>query len=501
MFSLDAIPEPTNNAPSTEPVDAPAHHQLIATTPAEVNPQTNANDKSASSNQDADTHVDSIAVLLVLLIAGALLRIVLGLLGPLQGITPAAIEQTQQHGKQTLSGETQTAYPLFDLLALGVGATGLPAWSVVLIGSALTFAAIPAAFFIGQTLTDRRAAGIAAAAIVAVHPAVLTAANSYNSAAIALGLITLGLATLCFVERKGALVAFMSGIALGLAGLAAPLCWLVGALAGPITYKLARRRGVANALGLALMVMLLATTPALSYRAVFFGHDTNALFPEWSSTNLTEQTPTPLNRLLVTMTHPSFNELGEAMHLPLGDAGRLKVTGTAAPAKAGNRDVVADTLADGWLILNAALAGLAAISIGVMLARRRMAEAFLLVIPITAMAFTTLEPGEAIRLPMIALVGVLATSLFATKSIPYIDEEAKEAKRLAKLAKREAKEQARQERELAKHKESLYAFDQPTRPKPPRQTAQATPSHPEQADTTAHPAPQDEAPAVSARPI
>lgn len=500
VLSLDAIPEPSNNAPPKESEQAPAHHQLISTTPTEVEQPTNSTDKSASSKQDADQHVDSIAVLLVLLIAGALLRMVLGLLGPLQGITPAAIEQAQQHGKQILSGETQTAYPLFDLLAFGLGSTGLPAWSLVLLGSILTFAAIPAAFVIGQTLTDRRVAGLLAAAVVAVHPAVLTAANSYNNVAIAIGLITLGLTALCFVERKGALVAVVGGGALGLAGLAAPLCWLVGALAGPLTYKLARRRGAAKALGFAFLVTLLAAAPALSYRALFFGTDTNALLTEWSSVNHTEQTPSPMNRLLVTMTHPSFNELGEAMHLPLGDAGRLKVSTVAALAETANRDIVADSLADGWLILNAALAGLAAISIGVMLARRRMAETIVLAVPLAAMALTTLPPGEAIRLPMIALVGVLATGLFATRSVPYIDEEAREAKRLAKLAKRDAKEQAKQERELAKHKESLYAFDQPTRGEKQPQQQQTKPTNSERQETilTSH---EEQAPAISGRPI
>lgn len=500
VFSLEAIPEPTNNAPSTEPGDT-AHHQLITAAPVEDSTQPIASKAQATPNEDTDEHVDSIAMLLVLLIAGALLRVVLGLLGPLQGIGPAQVALAQEHGKAILANETQTAYPLFDLLAHGIGTTGLPAWVIVLLGSLLTLASIPAAFVIGQTLTGRRAAGIVAAAIVALHPAVLTAANSYNSAAIAIGLITLGLASLCFIERKGALVATIGGVLLGLAGLAAPLCWLVGVLAGPMTYKLARRRGAMNAMGLAVMVTLLAAAPTATYRAVFFGVETNALLTEWQSDNAAEHMPGPMDRMLVTMTHPSFSELGEAMHLPMGDAGRLKVNSVGTQTTQADRDVVADTLADGWLLLNAALAGLAAISIGVMLARRRFAETIVLAIPLAALALTNLPPGEALRLPMIALVGILATGLFAKRSVPYIDEEAREAKRLAKLAKRDAKEQAKQQRALAKHKDSLYAFDQPTRADTRRESKQAEPTQAEPTQSAIITEHQDEPPALSARPI
>lgn len=443
--------------------------------------------------------MDSVALLLVLLIAGALLRFVLGLLGPLQGIDPTQAQHAQQHGKQILTGEPNTAYPIFDLLSYGLASTGLPAWGAVLLGSILTLASIPAAYIVGQALTGRHLAGVVAAAIVAVHPAVLTASNSNASPALAIGLITLGLATLCFIQRKGTVVAFVGGGLLGLAGLVAPLCWLVGVLAGPVTYKLARRSGVAKAFAMAIVVTLLAAAPAMTYRAVFFGHNTNALLTEWDHANTTAHTPAPLQRLLVTMTHPSFSELGEAMHLPLNDAGRLKIGNTAAPVTQGQRDAVADALADSWLVLNAALAGLAAISVGVMIARRRIAETLILALPLLALALCTLPPGEALRLPMIALVGVLATGLFATRSVPRIDEAAQEAKRLAKLEKQENKERARQERELAKHKESLYAFDKPAKPRRNKSNKADQPSEPTaQAILTEH---EEQAPALGARPI
>lgn len=463
MYGLSSIPEPSTNAPPPEP-DEPA---VRLPTGVPIDEPVEA-DQSAKPTQDqekgdAENQIDNVAILLVLLIAGALLRIVLGLLGPLQGIDETRIESAQQNGRDILAGQPADAYPLVDLMSLGLASTGMPAWILVVLGSVFTLVAIPAAYVIGRALTGRPVAGIVAAAIVAVHPAVLTAANSFDNTAIALGLLTAGLATLCLIEKRGSAAAMVGGILLGLAGLAAPLCWLVGTCAGPTAFKFARKAGTFKALSLGVIVTFLALAPAAAYRGVFLGSDPDALLSEWAGETATDTDP--LHQLLVGMTSPSFEALGEAMHLPLGDAGQLKIANSPTTTPDEKRDVVADALADGWLLINAALAGLAAVSAGVLLARRRFAEALLLTAPLVAIAFTTLPPSEALRLPMIALVGVLATGLLATRSVPNIDQEAIEAKRLAKQTKQEAKEHVKQERELKKHKESLYAFDNPKKPK------------------------------------
>ena len=500
MHSLSSIPEPCNNAPKPEAEEAPHQLPMTALTEAPLGrPGTNAAAPEKSEG-DADQQVDHLAILLVLLIAGALLRVVLGLLGPLQGIAPALVQQAEQNGSDVLSGDTTHAYPIVDLMALGIGSVGMPAWLLVVIGSLMTLLAVPAAYIIGRALTGRPAAGIVTAAIIAVHPAVLTAANSYSATAIALGLVTLGLAMLCMIEQRGSIMAWVGGILLGLAALAAPLCWLVGALAGPLVWKMSRKKGASKAFGAGLLVTVLALTPVAAYRTIVLGHDASSIITERSQPSADANTPGPLDQLLVAMTGTSFQQLGDAMHLPLGDAGRLKINYAPQPSTATDRDVVADTLADGWLLINAALAGLAAISMGVMLARRRFAETLLLAVPLAAIAFTTLAPTEALRLPMIALVGVLATGLLATRSVPFVDEEAREAKRLAKLAKREEKERARQERELAKHKDSLYAFDKHEKPKKPGKRAPGEPAveSTPQAILTQH---EEETPPLSARPI
>lgn len=497
MISLSNIPEPSNNAPQVQDVEDVAYPlasnamQRDDTIHGRITTQT-------QPSEDSDQQVDCFAVLLVLMIAAVLLRFVLGMLGPMQGIDIALIEFAQQQGKDILAGKPATAYPLFDLLAYGIASIGVPAWSVVVLGSLLTLASIPAAFVIGKTLTGRSAAGIIAGALIAVHPAVLTASNQYASHAIALGLVTLGLAALCLVEQKKSTAVLVGATLLGLAGLAAPVCWVVGVLAGPVVYKLARKDQSVRAFGYALLVVVLASTPTALYRASLIGTKAKSLLTEWNQQNAPDQLPGPTDRLLVTMTHPSFKELGQALHLPVSDAGRLKVIYGAAPPAQAERDIVADTLADGWLLMNAGLAGLAAISVGVMLARRRLAETLLLAVPLAALAFSTLPPSEALRLPMIAMVGVLATGLLATRCVHHVDEAAKEAKRLKKLAKREEKERKRQQRELEKHKDALASFDVPDRRKHQRRKIEPVTTQADQ--PFAEPA-TDDAPPITARPI
>ena len=496
MFSLSAIPEPSNNAP--KPDAAEAVHQPLSAVAVEDQPVAEpVNRPTQKQSPDAEQQVDSVAVLLVLLIAGALLRLVLGLLGPLQGIASQHIDLSHHNARELLAGRPADAYPLFDLIALGISKVGIPAWSLVVLGSLLTLVAIPAAFVVGQTLTGRRSAGTVAAAIVAVHPAVLAAANSFAGASIALSLVTIGLAALCLVEKRSGACVLTGGFLLGLAALAAPLCWIVGATAGPLTYKLARGKGAGKAFALGVLVVLLGVLPAGVYRALLVGQDADAIFAEFSANNAAAVSTNELERLLVSTTDPSFEELGLALHLPLGDAGRLSFSKTETTRTSQQRDVVADTLADGWLLVNAALAGFAAISIGVMLVRRRWAEAFVLTLPLAALALCTLQPGEVLRLPLLTLVGTLSVGLLATRSVPLVDEAMEEAKRLARQAKREEKERAKQERELSKHKESLYAFDKPAKTKRPRKQPSPLPAT-DQGILSQH---DEAAPAMPGRPI
>lgn len=467
MPSLSNIPEPTTAYRPEAPTPAPQ----VALETLKVQPdetQVATKDKQTTEDDEPQQMIDSVSCLLILLVAGGLLRLVLGLFGPLQGIDPARLERMADQGRRAFSDHPASAYPLADLLAAGVWYAGLPSWVMVAFGSLLTLAATPAAYVIGRAATGRRAAGILAAALITVHPAVLTASNTLSGSAIALGLVTIGLAMSAHAAKRGFAFAFGGGITLALAGLAAPLCWVIAALAGPFAGHTAFERGPRRAIAYALTVFVLGLGPIMAYRLAMFGPTTNAALIEFSNNAANATDRDHLDRMLITLTDPSLAELGKALHLPVGEAGKLTAN-TITAEMSDHRsppDAVADLLADAWLLMNAALASLATVSIGVMLARRRYVETAVIAAPLLTFAFANLTPGEVLRLPMIALVGVLAAGLLANRPIVNVDEEALAARatrKAAKLAAKEEKERARQERDLDKHKGDIYAFDKPTR--------------------------------------
>lgn len=492
MPSLSNIPEPTTAyRPEADASPAPTVPLIAGTTDANAlsDPtHQGPGNRTLPTDTDQPQHqIDGVSCVLLLLIAGALLRVVLSYFGPMQGISEAGVQALIDSGRSALAGNPADAFPLFDVVCVGVSVVGVPDWFGVAVGSLLTLAAVPAAYFIGHATTRRRAAGVLAAALLAVHPAVLASANALSATALAMSLVTIGLALVCHSAKRGTPAAAGGAVALALAGLAAPLCWVVALCASPLAARLAWKDGPRRSLGLALTVLVLGVGPVLAYRAAFFGPSPEALLAEFASTPLASEPPPAIDRLLITMTDPSLAELGEALNLPLGDAGRLAVFKTAAPVPEERRDVVADVLADAWLLLNAGLAGLATVSMGVMLVRRRVIELLVLATPLGAAAFVTLPPGETIKLPMIALLGVLSVGLISVRPTKEVNEErlaAKAAKKAAKAVAKEEKERAKQERELNKYKGGMYAFDKPSRREKKQRDKQHTQAH-EPAEPTA----------------
>jgi len=470
MRSLSNIPEPTaaSRADPSEPTPQTTVQTLTLRAKQQAPPRQAEAHRGDRSDEEPQQQIDSVSCLLLLLVAGALLRLVLGFFGPLHGVDAQAFHDLAQNGRQAFGDQPVDAYPLPGLIAAALSTAAAPGWVLVLIGSLLTLAAVPAAYLIGHATTGRSAAGVLAAGLIAVHPGVLTASNTASGTAIALGLLTIGLALSLHAAKRGLGFAIGGGLTLALAGLAAPLLWIVAALAGPFAGHAALRHGTAKALTFAGLISVLALGPIVGYRAFAYGPTTDAMLVEFTAdpTHAGHDRPAT-DRLLITLTDPSLAELGAALRLPLGDAGKLAANtirvGDRVPTQS---DPVADALADGWLLMNAALGALAAVSVGVMLARRRYIETAVLAAPLLALAFVHATPGETLRLPMIALVGVLAAGLLANKPVAEIDEQtlAKRAeRRAARHAAKEEKQQARQQRELEKHKGGLYAFDKPTR--------------------------------------
>ncbi len=466
MPSLSNIPEPTTGyRPDDNP---PAPQAALQTLDAQADASTN---KHASDPVDPgdepQQQIDSVSCLLLLLIAGGLLRLVLGLFGPMQGTDPDRLQALAEQGRLAFTSNPSNAFPVPGLLAAGLSTAGASGWVMVAIGSLLTLAATPAAYVIGRAATGRRIAGILAAALITVHPAVLMIANTLSGTAVALSLVTIGLALALHSAKRGYGFALAGGMTLALAGLAAPLCWVVAVLAGPFVGHVNQHHGTRRALLHAATVFVLALGPIAGYRAATHGMSADVMLVEFRDTADTESDLPALDRTLITLTDSSLTELGEALHLPIGDAGHLtrNAINAGRPA-ATTADPVANALADGWLLMNMALAALATVSVGVMLVRRRLVETLVLATPLIALGFASVPPGEVLRLPMITLLGVLAAGLLCNRPVPLIDEEARSeraARRAAKLAEKEEKERARQERGAAQQAEDLYAFDKPDR--------------------------------------
>lgn len=470
MTNLSNIPEPTSGY--RLPDDEPQTHvlPLAVAVHTDSGEPTSPFEQQAEDQDQPDQQIDLASCLLLLLIAGGLLRAVLGFFGPLQGVSHFTSQHVNERAEQLFNGAPVNAYPLFDALSAGAALTGAAEWVVVAIGSLLTLASVPAAYVVGRALTGRRIAGLIAAALLAIHPAVLANANTLSPTALAMSLVTIGLALACHASKKGLPFAIGGGLCLGLAGLAAPLCWVVGLVAAPLIARQNLPKGPAKAIAYAVFVLVLAVTPALAFRAVFIGSDAPSLLTEFdraASLASTETVP-PIDRLLITMTDPSLAELGAALHLPLGNAGQLAAYQNTAPLADREPDVVADILADAWVLMNASLAGLAAVSAGVMIARRRYFETLLLTAPVMAITLSALPPGEVLRLPMIAMIGVLAVGLLSSRPVSHITDEQRAEKLAAKQAAKDEKQRAKQNRLLDKHKDTLYAFDKQDRRKKPR---------------------------------
>ena len=517
MPSLSNIPEPTTaHRPITDEPEPPGLPPMIPRPEADDAPPHLKAGATRGEPDDPQQQMDSVLCLMLLLIAGGLLRLVLGFFGPVQGVNTAQYEQLTQQGKAIFAGKPSTPYPLLDALLAGLSQIGGAGWLAVAIGALLTLAAVPAAYKVGRALTQRRVVGVVAAALVAVHPGVLTASNSLSGVAFAMGLGTIGLALVSFAPKRGVSYALGGVVALALAGLAAPLGWVFTPIAALLVCKLSTEEsGLSKGISHALLVLVVGLGPIVGYRAAFMGIDAQGLAPEFAAPHNSGDEVDPTSRFLITMTDPSLKEMGELLHLPLGNAGQITMLKVDPPSELD--DPVADVLADSWLLMNAALAGLAAVSVGVMLLRRRFVEVLILTTPVIAISLSTLRPTEMLRLPMLPLIGVLAVGLFATRAVRALDEAAlaeKAQRKAAKQAKKQEKDRARQEHGAQKQKQNLYAFDKPSRAerkarkkraqanaKPTNPTGNKTDKQPEQPTGILTERVAEDETAVPARPI
>lgn len=464
MTSLSDIPEPTTafSAESSDDLGVEVGHAV----PLGLYSKSDEARVTQEVPDDPEHQIDSATFLMLLLIGGGLLRMVLMLLGPIQvGGIDAGIQRITTDFASLASdrGASAEAFVLYGLLADVLVDLGSPSWVLLAIGVGLSLLAIPAAYAVGRSLTGRRAPGILAATLVAFHPAVLTSAIRIGPEAIALGLGTVGLAMVCLSASRRTRDAAAGALLIALAGLTAPMCWLLGVVAGAVILKRYREADRREAWWVCAMTVCLSIGPVAGYRAYAFADHPEGLLVEWSGDvpgRASDAAELPVvNRWLITMTYTSIDRLGQALDLPLTEAGHFSFD--QPEATGGERDPVADALADGWLLINAALGCMAALSLGVMVCRRRVVESVALMLVLGGFAFSTLPPGELLRLPMIALVGVAALGLVASR--PVISDRVLQARferRASRLAEKEERQRATAERRSQKQLAKLYAFDE-----------------------------------------
>lgn len=465
MPSIANIPEPTS---AYRPIDT---DQPIEHAPLGVRPTM----ESASSGRERESDEQSIVSWMMVIVGGGLLmRVGMLYFGALREVPTAAIAPWHDLGQSLMQdpAAAQTAWPVFALLAAGTEQLGLPGWFVVLIGLLLTAAAIPATYALGKHLTGSVTAGLIASAVVGFHPAALAAAGVYGPMAFSLALTVIGLSLIALASQRGPAAALSGAIVLGIAVLTAPLAWAVVPLAGVLA---GQAQSIRVGLARAVLVLAIVTGPAIGWFALtgqnpLLPANSLSAWPAAGSVPAVAETAQAgfSEKMLYAAGNHSLPQLGQALHAQIIGDGPLtrtlnpNLTGLAQP------DAVADTIGDGWVVLNLILLLAAAASAAVMALRGRGVLALALTLPLLALILSSPLLGESGRVGMLGVQAALALGFLAARPAARYTEQELAEREAIQLARREAKEQAR----LAKiekkslSKADIYAFDKNDRRKP-----------------------------------
>lgn len=448
MPSLHTIPEPSvAHRPSIE--EAPARPSTGLARPAEA-----GGEHRHEKAEEFDEAVGVATWLIVLMFCGAALRLVLTYLGPAQA-SGGELGLLADQWRAALAGPGQAGVsgPAYALSAWSVHTVGLPGWVLIAIQCLAGVAAIPATYIVGHTMTGRRSAGLLAAALVALHPGMLTWSIAYHPAALAAALAAIGLAVLCHEKTRGFATAWLGALLLGIAALAAPVALIVGVAAA---IWCALNSPVKRGLSLSLTVAVLGIAPALAWGQWQGGMalHTESVSPASEARTITDG--------WARHTAPSIASLGEGLNVDLQAHGGLMRIAQPGGVDAADGIEPVGYLGDAWMAFNALIAAASIVSLGLLLRRRRWASVAALSAAGVLLASAMLPAGEAQRLPLMVLLAVGASGfLSAAPPLRYTAEE-REQRRIEKEEKNAAKLEARFARQKAKS--DIYAFDRETGP-------------------------------------
>lgn len=465
--------------------------------------------KLRKSNMPTDDK-ESYALYIGLIFGIALiLRVLVVLMGPMFELEHAATELTAQQAvlaenlgtDQAFALESQPAYTLtaeLDALRAERGelttiqgttlhpefyeapgypavlwvmnVTGLSLMWLLLIQCVLGALCVPVVYRVGLGVIGRKMPSTLAAAVVALHPALILSPATLAADTIVVLLVLVGLFGVAHAEQRGFRSAIGGGLALGSAALFAPvLAWLSPLLAAWMIVTERRLKSVA----LAVVLMVGAALPVGAWMKrntdLGFGPYVTAepMMDRLFGTIAAAENPLagpynfegnreamdafkayvalPANAEVSTLvlldrfgseqlaadltgtmgqaikaTAPKFaldHSLDSAYtrlgieYTPVGYAAQLLGEDVAS---ATTQDVATEWVINAWVALNAAMVAGMALGATLMLWRRRWAGLMLLVMVMGFyVVLATAGPSETLRLPMIGLQGLMITAMFA----------------------------------------------------------------------------------------
>jgi len=453
MSSIHNIPEPTTA------------YRPVVDEPTPPPPPAIENARRADCAQSADTtrpvteideEVGGMTWLVVLVISGLFSRAALWFFGPWQGVPEGATRWAEQ-GRSLIEGgpsALEGAMPVIPLLAYGLDAVGVPLSVLSAVQALIGVAAIAAGYHLGHKLTGRCLAGVCAAALLALHPGVLTWTTAVSPGGLAGGLLVIGLYLLVRTPKDEDTNPWPGAVVLGAAALTSPVAWLAGLGAALWILSVQRgRRGIVCA-GIVLAFTL---GPALGWSAVSGGNPAPRLVGSAAAASMQMPSATEL-------AAPSLEQLGQQLRFNMQPNGALAQATTDRADLPADRDRVADVLGESWVALNTALLLACAVGLGLMLLRRRFAAAACVAVPLLTLLATGMPLDEPGRIALFGPMALLAFGWLSTPAVPALTPEEQEARQHEKELKQQAKLEARRLKHEQKH--GLYAFDKPRLPGP-----------------------------------
>ncbi|MEM9413960.1 MAG: hypothetical protein AAGA29_00595 [Planctomycetota bacterium] len=458
MSSIHNIPEPTTGYRPVTDDPAPAPQDA---NPMVRRPDCTGHEDTSRPATEIDEEIGSKTWLVMLTLSGVLLRGLLLYFGLLGVDSDAATAWAARGGELFSQGPKALdgQLPIYPSIMAGLSAVGIPLGLMSIVQALLGVLAIPASYVVAKQLTGRNLAGLGAAALMALHPGVLTWTTGAAPGGLGCSLVVIGLYLLLNQEKDETTNPWPAGVVFAIAALTTPAAWLIGigAACGCVAQGNTKNRILSAAVVLAMSVGPIALW-SLTFGQGLAHRMAPAALPQ-----------------LTAFADQSLYELGQQLRFEMQPNGLLAGLTDTQPNRSTPHDPVADVVGDAWVALNAVIIIAAMVSLALMLVRRRFAAAATLAIPLLVLIACGLPLGEPHRIVLFGPLAILAFGGLCTHVAAHLTEEERETLLQEKELKRQQKLEAKRQRHEEKH--GLYAFDKPKKRKAaPPQDAEPLPT-------------------------